>query len=62
MKEITVTIAKDGSSVKTEVAGVKGPSCEDLTKAMVNALGHVEESGKTPEYYLQDVTVIHNNE
>lgn len=62
MKEITITIAKDGSTAKTEVAGVKGPSCEDLTKALVGALGQVEESGKTPEYYLQDLSVVHNNE
>lgn len=62
MKEITVTIAPDGSSVKTEVAGVKGPSCEDLTKALVGALGTVEESGKTPEFYLQDLSVVQNSQ
>lgn len=58
MKTIKVTISKDGSSVNTEVEGVKGEACTDVTKKMLEALGTVEETGKTNEYYESDE--VHN--
>ncbi len=53
MQEIKFTIAADGS-VKTEVKGVKGGSCKDLTKQIEKALGAVTGSKNTPEHYEKD--------
>ena len=60
MREITVKIAADGSTTETSVNGVKGKGCEDLTKSLLNALGTVEDSKKNPEYFLQDIGVVHD--
>ncbi len=48
MQEIKITIALDGSLSYT-VAGLKGKSCRDLTKA-IDALGVVTETKNTSEY------------
>ena len=56
--EIIITISPDGSSVQTEVHGVKGKSCEDVTKQLVKAFGEVSSSSKTPEYYMQEESVV----
>lgn len=48
MQEIKVVILPDGSLSYT-VAGVKGKSCKDLTKA-IDALGVVTETKNTAEY------------
>lgn len=48
MQEIKVVILPDGSLSYT-VAGVKGKSCKDLTKA-IDALGVVTETKTTGEY------------
>lgn len=61
MKEIIVRIAADGSSTQTEVQGMKGEKCEDLTKALLNAIGTVEDSEKSPEFFLQDIGVVYDN-
>jgi hypothetical protein len=59
MKTIVLLISPDGTQVRTEVKGVKGSSCEDLTKNLLRAFGEITESGKTPEYYMEEVGVIH---
>lgn len=61
MKEIKIKISADGSSVETTVQGVRGPSCQEVTKSLINALGMVEKSEKLPEYYLVDEAVVHNH-
>lgn len=48
MQEIKVVIAPDGS-LTYSVAGVKGKSCKDLTKA-IDALGIVTDTKTTSEY------------
>lgn len=61
MKEAIITIAPDGSSATTEISGVKGAKCEDITKAFNNVLGQVTEDKKLPEYYLQEAAVVNVN-
>lgn len=61
MKEIKVIISKDGSGVELDVEGVKGSSCEDLTKDLLEALGSIEKSEKKPEYYQEEVSCISCN-
>ena len=61
MKEATIIIARDGSSAITEISGVKGPSCQDITQAFNNVLGELQSDKKLPEYYLQDLSVVHNH-
>jgi len=56
MKEIKIVIGKDGKT-NIDVAGVKGGACKDLTKAIEKALGSVETSKKTEEFYSEDATV-----
>lgn len=61
MKEVIIKISPDGSSVTTEVQGVKGPACEDITKALVGALGEQTDSKRTPDFFLQDCEVVNCN-
>ena len=58
MKEIIVTIGPDGSQVKTEVQGVSGPSCEDLTRGLLEALGDTTESEPTEEFYQEAANTL----
>ena len=55
MQEIEFTIAKDGS-VEYTIKGVKGTSCEDLSKIFAK-LGKVTSSKKTAEYYEKEADV-----
>jgi hypothetical protein len=50
MQEIKFVIAPDGS-VRTEVKGVKGASCKDLTRQIEQALGSVKSSKPTAENF-----------
>lgn len=50
--EIILTIAPDGSFT-SEVKGVKGPRCSDLTK-WVKSLGIVTEDKSTDDFFKQD--------
>lgn len=60
-RTVIVKISPDGSKASTEVQGVKGASCEDVTEALVDALGTVDKSGKTPEYFQEDLSVVNTN-
>lgn len=60
MPEIIVKIAADGSTTETSVNGVKGKGCEELTKTLLNALGTIEDSKKNSEFFLQDISVVHD--
>ena len=50
MAQINVTIDKEGN-VSMDVRGVKGRSCQDLTKQLEQALGKTVSDRKTPEFY-----------
>ena len=56
MEEIIILVGKD-RKINLSVAGVKGTSCKDLTKAMEKALGTVTETKGTTEMYEQKATV-----
>ena len=56
MTEIKIRIGKNGK-VNIDVAGVKGKACTDLTKSIEKALGKVEATRKTPEFYQQPNSV-----
>ena len=49
---IKFSIAQDGTVTET-VEGVKGPSCESLTKEIEDKLGNVESRIHTGEYYTK---------
>lgn len=55
MKEIKIRIGKDGK-ISMNVTGVKGGSCKDITKSLENALGAVEKTENTDEFYEQQLT------
>jgi hypothetical protein len=55
MQEIEFTIAKDGT-VEYTIKGLKGTSCEDLSK-IFEKLGKVTASKKTAEYYEKEADV-----
>jgi hypothetical protein len=50
--QIILTIKTDGT-MTSQVSGVSGPSCADLTK-WVKQLGVVENEQNTPDYYKSD--------
>ena len=58
VQEIEFTIKKDGS-VEYTIKGIKGGSCEDLSKVF-EELGTVTASKKTGEYFEKepDVKII----
>ena len=49
-EKIKFTITQDGM-VKEEVQGVYGDACENLTKRVEDALGHVHFTQETAERY-----------
>ena len=54
MQEIEISIDKDGN-VQTEIAGVEGGKCLELTKVMEELLGGVIlERQYKREFYLQN--------
>jgi len=53
MEELEITIDSEGTT-NIRVRGVKGSRCLDLTKAIENQLGQVEERIFTPEYYKEE--------
>lgn len=55
MEEIKIVIGK-GGKITLGVHGLKGSACSDLTKKLEKALGDVESSRKTDEYYENEST------
>ena len=49
-QRIEFTIRPDGT-VEEKVSGVQGPECEDVTRAIENALGKVAERKHTASFY-----------
>jgi len=58
MPEIKIIISPDGSKVTTDVEGVTGSSCADLTENLFKALGTIEENTKKPEFYMEEDACI----
>ena len=52
-QEVKITIGVDGGA-RVEVKGVKGIDCQDLTRELEAALGKVEKSQLTGEYYHKE--------
>lgn len=60
-EEIEITILPDGR-VEYRIQGVRGPACEEIS-AVLEALGRVEESERTQDYYdTEPETHIHVGE
>lgn len=51
MREIEIRIKNGKASV--EAIGVEDASCSQLTKALIEALGDVEEVHEKPQYYIE---------
>lgn len=49
--EVRVVIGPDGS-ITVEAVNFTGPSCEEATRAIEQALGKVTERKRKAEYYL----------
>jgi hypothetical protein len=49
-QQIIVTVKADGAT-EVSVQGVKGQSCEALTKALEASLGTAEANKRTGDYY-----------
>ncbi len=52
MTEVVVVIKKTGE-VAVEVNGMQGSSCQDITRALSEALGTEVESQAKPEYFVE---------
>ncbi len=50
MKEIEITINKDGT-ITIDQLGFEGKSCDDIAYKLANALGKIVKEQKKPEYY-----------
>jgi hypothetical protein len=51
--ELEIVITPQGK-IEIEVKGVQGPGCKDLTRALENALGEVDERELKAEYYASN--------
>lgn len=60
MDELTITINEQGETT-VAVKGVKGSSCQDVSKDIERALGKVTNDHKTSEYYERDERNIARN-
>ncbi len=61
MPELKIIISADGHEVTTDVDGMQGSSCEDLTENLFKAIGTVQKRIKKPEYYVEETTDISCN-
>jgi hypothetical protein len=50
MKSIEILISPEGA-ITIEAKGYAGPECAAATQAIADALGHIVERKKKPEYY-----------
>ena len=58
MKEITITISKDGSKVETDAVGFSGSGCENSVEKLVGSLGDVTAMEKKMEFYEKEKTTL----
>ena len=57
MEEVKIVVGKNGE-VKIDVHGVKGGSCQEVTKELEAAFGSVVERRKTGEYYEEAEKIV----
>ncbi len=50
-KEVVIKVSPDGAEVTMDAEGFMGPSCADLMKRTIDALGTVVEDRKKAEFY-----------
>lgn len=53
-EELEIIISPDGKT-SVHIKGTKGKGCADVSRALGNALGRVEKTERTSEYYEQPV-------
>ena len=58
MKEITITISKDGSKVETDATGFSGSRCGNAVEKLVGSLGNVTEMEKKMEFYEEEKATL----
>lgn len=56
MQEMEIIIDKEGK-VTVTTKGIKGPQCLEVSEALEEVLGTVEDRSFTSEYYEQPVNV-----
>jgi hypothetical protein len=56
-KTVQIRIDKDGNC-HFEVSGVEGPSCEELTDALVRSAGEVDEVTLKEEHVLENPDLV----
>lgn len=49
MEQVTIKVDSEGNAT-IGVTGHAGPGCQDLTKALEDAMGTVRSDDRTPEY------------
>ena len=59
--EVEITINPDGT-VEFLVAGIAGTACEELTSALVNNMGEIEEQHLTEEYTKENPDFVEVND
>ena len=57
MKEVKVTISRDGSAVRVETEGFTGSGCLETTEPMLASLGNVETQDMKDEFYAVEQLV-----
>jgi len=50
----TVTVDVEGPNIEVVVDGINGPSCIEVTKALVDSMGGASSSEHTDEYYAAE--------
>lgn len=48
---VTYRISPDGQNVEIDAEGFIGSKCKDFSKAVIRALGHVQNEKKKPEFH-----------
>ncbi|MEX1019884.1 MAG: DUF2997 domain-containing protein [Litorilinea sp.] len=51
-QEIEIAIGPDGK-IEYTITGVRGPACDSIS-ALLEQLGHVEQSERTADWYVPD--------
>ena len=58
MREILITISKDGSKVETDAMGFSGSSCGNSVERLVGSLGKVTAMEKKMEFYEKEKATL----
>lgn len=58
MKEVIITISKNGDNVTTDAVGFQGSSCGEAVEKLVGSLGSVVEMEKKMEFYEEESATL----